>query len=274
MDDRYPLALIRKVHRLAARGYSVDSVASKFGLASLEVRAIVASRDKARADRIGRRQIKNYTGTRIRRLASLGHTSDQIAEQLAIHPDTVADFLARITSLTGAPLGKPRSRREQDQLEENRRLREQKARKKGERPARWRRTNSRLDSAGWTPPPVPPPPVQGEESGVGSWGVGNGKEYPTTHLPNPSSELPANPPPLDGPAWRDPRSLSGQSNGQAKLTPADVLLIRALHAGGRSIYSLAPEFGVSRSNIRAIVRGETWAELKGPLPSPADGNGP
>jgi hypothetical protein len=39
-----------------------------------------------------------------------------------------------------------------------------------------------------------------------------------------------------------------------------VLRIRELHAAGRSIYSLAPEFDVSKSAIRAIVRRETWKD--------------
>jgi hypothetical protein len=41
MDDRYRARLIRKVHRLALRGYSVDQIALMSRLIGLEVRAIL-----------------------------------------------------------------------------------------------------------------------------------------------------------------------------------------------------------------------------------------
>lgn len=48
-------------------------------------------------------------------------------------------------------------------------------------------------------------------------------------------------------------------NGTAKLTPAQVREIRALHAsGGFSLAALGDQFGVVKSTIHFIVHRQTW----------------
>lgn len=53
----------------------------------------------------------------------------------------------------------------------------------------------------------------------------------------------------------------GVDAGGVKLTQAQVLAIRAEHASGESRARLAAAFGISLSNVRRIVRGETWTHL-------------
>jgi hypothetical protein len=47
----------------------------------------------------------------------------------------------------------------------------------------------------------------------------------------------------------------------AKLTEADVRQIRRLHANGSGYKSLGKMFGVTDLNIRAIVKGRSWASV-------------
>lgn len=65
--------------------------------------------------------------------------------------------------------------------------------------------------------------------------------------------------------------LSGESNGGAKLSVADVLKIRA--ARGRSQRQLAQEFGVSKQQISRILSVKNWTHLTSaktpPTPLPA-----
>ena len=48
---------------------------------------------------------------------------------------------------------------------------------------------------------------------------------------------------------------------KAKLTEADVIKIRRSRADGVSLRCIAEQFGVSQSNVRAIVEGRTWRHL-------------
>lgn len=57
----------------------------------------------------------------------------------------------------------------------------------------------------------------------------------------------------------DKTNCPGQRNGQAKLTPEQVLQIRK---DTRSSYQIAEAYGVSRGAIRAIQTGSTWKHLK------------
>jgi hypothetical protein len=50
---------------------------------------------------------------------------------------------------------------------------------------------------------------------------------------------------------------AGERNGRALVTPEDVKAIRAL-AGQRTQEQIGRLFGISRSNVSAIVRHETW----------------
>lgn len=55
-----------------------------------------------------------------------------------------------------------------------------------------------------------------------------------------------------------PELTSGEANVHAKLTAQRVNEIRALRAAGLSQREIAERFGVTRQNIRAIVRKLTW----------------
>ena len=106
-------------------------------------------------------------------------------------------------------------------------------------PAKWKRVGSHLDATRMTPPPIAAELVVGQA------------------VPELLELEPSNPPPPmatieDGPAWSDERTRYGEANGRSKLTAADAREIRRLHAAGRSVYSLAREFSVSRSAVRAI----------------------
>jgi hypothetical protein len=196
------------------------------------------------AKRHTRHQVGGGNATLIRRLASLGYDPSLIDPIMLLAPGVAARFL------------------DSDRRKEERARRQRERRSQAPEPPTWKRTDSRLDSAGWIPPlPLPLPAIAAAEV------LDLVNDQAVAELP--AAEL-ENPPPADGPAWSDPRSLRGSANGQSKLTAADVLEIRELHAAGRSIYSLAPEWGVSKSAIRAIVRRETWAELPSPAP-PATG---
>ncbi|HPC92130.1 MAG TPA: NUMOD3 domain-containing DNA-binding protein [Myxococcota bacterium] len=54
--------------------------------------------------------------------------------------------------------------------------------------------------------------------------------------------------------------LSGENNSSAKLTWEQVREIRLLHSQGKSAYSLAKIYPVSRVAIRCIVNRRTWIE--------------
>jgi len=190
--------------------------------------------------------IRAHNGTKVRRLHELGYLSPRIAHLLALDLDEVLDFLSRIRPRRAdAPLRRPRTRREQDGLRP-RRIR----RPAPPKPPTWKRTDARNDSAGCTSPTTELPAIAAAELVVDEA----------------VAELPARPatenPPADGPAWgyHQHRFAAGERHGRSKLTAVDAREIRRLHAAGRSIYSLAPQFNISKSAIRAIVRFETWQD--------------
>jgi hypothetical protein len=55
-------------------------------------------------------------------------------------------------------------------------------------------------------------------------------------------------------------STAGERHHGAKLTEEDILQIRSL-GSGHSLSELSKMFGVSRSNISLILRGDTWSHL-------------
>ena len=60
---------------------------------------------------------------------------------------------------------------------------------------------------------------------------------------------------------RKGRGARGESNGQAKLTLERVLQIRSLYRKGSFGYlRLARQFGLSQSNVRSIIKHQTWIE--------------
>ena len=56
------------------------------------------------------------------------------------------------------------------------------------------------------------------------------------------------------------RDVSGSRNPRAKLSQADVVVIRARSCGGESASDLAAIFGVTAGHIRSITKGIRWAE--------------
>lgn len=59
---------------------------------------------------------------------------------------------------------------------------------------------------------------------------------------------------------RNRRSYKGSGNPAAKLSLTDASSVRQLHAELRSYARVAKEFGVSRSLVAQIVRGELWSK--------------
>jgi hypothetical protein len=56
------------------------------------------------------------------------------------------------------------------------------------------------------------------------------------------------------------RQARGEENGRAKLTEGDVEAIReAYWSSADSVSGLSRKYGVSRTQIRHVVRGEQWA---------------
>jgi len=54
-------------------------------------------------------------------------------------------------------------------------------------------------------------------------------------------------------------SFPGEKNGNAKITEEDAAEIRSLHAAGGIGYGLlGKQFGLSKSQIRAIIKGLAW----------------
>ena len=61
------------------------------------------------------------------------------------------------------------------------------------------------------------------------------------------------------------RHARGETAGAARLTEADVLMIRErAHRGGTG-RSLASEYGLSESAITEIIRGRRWPHVGGPI---------
>lgn len=61
------------------------------------------------------------------------------------------------------------------------------------------------------------------------------------------------------------RFAVGESSGKAKLTEADVRMIREIHSPGvrgRGAHVLAKRFGVSKPTIQAIISGKSWGHVK------------
>lgn len=54
---------------------------------------------------------------------------------------------------------------------------------------------------------------------------------------------------------------SGENNGQAKLTNEDIRTILAMWANGTRGIDIAREFGVTKSTISKIVRGDAWTHI-------------
>lgn len=57
------------------------------------------------------------------------------------------------------------------------------------------------------------------------------------------------------------RQTKGEDNGGAKLTTEDIYEIRRQRASGRFFRSIALDFGVTESNIRAIIHGRSWRHI-------------
>lgn len=58
------------------------------------------------------------------------------------------------------------------------------------------------------------------------------------------------------------RKASGESHGRAKLTSAEVIKMRDLHATGASYRALAQQFGVGKTTVAQAVRGDHWKGLE------------
>lgn len=61
--------------------------------------------------------------------------------------------------------------------------------------------------------------------------------------------------------YRDGTMARGERQGNARLTAAHVLEIRALAAAGEDQFSLAARFGISQPHVSRIVLRQSWAHV-------------
>ena len=60
------------------------------------------------------------------------------------------------------------------------------------------------------------------------------------------------------PSQRASKARPGETNGRAKLTTADVVEIKRLHAAGWSLRRIGKRYAVSASTVHKCIRGATW----------------
>lgn len=53
----------------------------------------------------------------------------------------------------------------------------------------------------------------------------------------------------------------GESHPNSKLNPADIESIKLLRASGKTLKSIAEEFGIGISQVHRVCKGETWRHL-------------
>ena len=64
-------------------------------------------------------------------------------------------------------------------------------------------------------------------------------------------------------------AASGEANGRARLTRAEVLEVRRRYAAGETGTALAKEYGVVRTHMYRIISGDSWPDV--PVePRPSD----
>lgn len=57
------------------------------------------------------------------------------------------------------------------------------------------------------------------------------------------------------------KAVAGTANGNAVLTDAAVVEMRARYAGRESVRSLAVKFGISKSQVHNVVTGASWRHV-------------
>ena len=241
---------IEQMRELRSAGYTVRAIALELGRSRSAIYDAVERGDLPAwppSPPLQRRRqgvIRAELATRVKAFHRLDYGVFQICTILNLDVAAVRDFIARIRAQSGdGYLSRPRTRREQSALQPPRPRRERPA----PIPACWKRADSRLDSAGWTPPPELPAIAAVE-----------------LVIDQAAPELPATPPierpPADGPAWSGFRTVHGERNGNSKLAAADAREIRRLRAEGMSLYALAKRYDVAENTIRAIVQFKTWQD--------------
>jgi hypothetical protein len=228
------------VKRLWGVGLPAPHIAFVLGLNPIEVDAHLAHWGHGVRVALVWRPILAQTSTKVDRLRELGYDAPRIALILHLEPRLVRSYLDRTAPDRKGALSRPRSHREQRQLDRNRRRQIKRAEAAADRAA-WKRRRESTDDAGHTEVPALDPPA--------------------------AAELPPAPEPTrwDGPA--DVHRAFGTANGRAKLSWPMVWEIRRLHSEGMSCAELGRGFGVSRHTITAVVKMRTWVEGVGPVDS-------
>jgi hypothetical protein len=225
---------------LSSFGLSAAHVALVMGLSEAELAVLLAKRMRRfRSDRapalipvLRSRDVRKSLGrfaVKIRRLAELGYDVETIGRIMRVPADVIAGFLDR-----DRRRNEPRPARPPKPP-------------KPENP--WKRSSALNDSAGWNPPPSPPPAIAAAELV---------DDLVNVELP----AAPAETPPVDGAAWGhfQHRFASGAAHGRSKLTQANVDEARELRAAGWSTGRLAERYGVSRNTIAYALNGTTWQD--------------
>jgi hypothetical protein len=61
------------------------------------------------------------------------------------------------------------------------------------------------------------------------------------------------------------RAAVGEYSGNARLTEAQVVEMRAMRAGGASYRRIGEAFGVDFSTVYAVATGKSWKHAGGPI---------
>jgi hypothetical protein len=199
------------------------------------------------------RSILGQTGRHVRTLHELGYGRARIAVLLALDVKAVRSFLERLRVSR-------RGRKDPDRLVRPRSRPEACALARSAKRARLRRRareQERAIATAWGPRDAKGEAAAFQASKLLS--VELVAALAVVEIASTAAAIPAAPPS----SWAGPTSghAVGMAHGSAKLTDDDVRAIRAAHAGGQSIYSLARDYDVAKGTIRAIVRRETWTHL-------------
>jgi hypothetical protein len=247
---------IRWIRWLSARALPRADVARVLGCPEASVDEALRPRRAGPPRKTGRPpgagKLRGRVGAWCRRLAELGHGPGRIGELLGIEPARVEDFFIRLEprqchpKRRGATLNRPRSRREQERLSD----------------WAWAGDHDRDAAPAMVPVPEASP----------------ARARPMVTIPAPEPYRPAEPVEWDGPVmphgYRDDGTHAGRVKGRpkrrarpavrpddprVKLDPEARRDIRRRYAAGDAILSLAEEYRVDPTTIRALLRGRTFA---------------
>lgn len=239
--------VIHRVRRLASKGWSADDIACIYpALTPADIHAILAV---VRASLGPHRPIRGILARRVRLRRGCGRTAEAIAAEFHIDPESVRAFLAL------PPPPRPRQPRPIDP-----------ERLVPRQPHCRRRTAGMLNRAR----------SPNEQAALSAW-ERSARAAAGPELPGPERpaidlvEVPARICPAAVEAQGDWGPMqasfaSGGNQGNAALTDAEAVRIRARRAAGVPRKDLAREYGVSVATVTRITRGDTYRDAAAVAP--------